>query len=248
MRKFLAVTGVALCLSTASAARADDADKAGPNDNKPPAGFTALFNGKDVTSWQGAIDFGERQKMTEAKRAAAQKEADAKILPHWKAVDGILVNDDQGGNLGSAKDYGNFELYVDWKIEPRGDSGIYLRGNPQVQIWDSDHLDPKQYVLEHGKGSGALWNNRDKKDRVPLKKADKAPGEWNTFYIVMKDGKVTVKLNGELVVDGTVLDNYFDKNKPIADKGPIELQQHYRADGKPGKLWFKNIYIKELPE
>jgi hypothetical protein len=186
--------------------------------------------------------------MDEAGRAAEQKKADEKILPHWKAVDGILVNDGQGGNLASAKDYGNFELYVDWKIEPRGDSGIYLRGNPQVQIWDSDHLDPKQYVLEHGKGSGALWNNRAKQDKVPLKKADKAPGEWNTFYIVMKDGKVNVKLNGELVVDGVMLDNYFEKGKPLPDKGPIELQQHYRADGKPGKLWFKNIYVKELPD
>ena len=215
-------------------------------DNAPPKGFTALFNGKDTTNWQGAIDFGKRQKMTDTQRAEEQKKADAKILPHWTVEDSVLVNDGQGGNLATAKDYGNFELYVDWKIEPRGDSGIYLRGNPQVQIWDSDKLDPKQYELEHGKGSGALWNNRDKKDKVPLKKADKAAGEWNTFHIVMKDGKVTVKLNGELVVDNVVLDNYFDKKAPLPAAGPIELQQHYRADGKPGKLWFRNIYIKDL--
>jgi hypothetical protein len=215
-------------------------------DNAPPKGFTALFNGKDTTNWQGAIDFGKRQKMTETQRAAEQKKADAKILPHWTVEDGVLVNDGQGGNLGTVKDYGNFELYVDWKIEPLGDSGIYLRGSPQVQIWDSDKLDPKRFALEHGKGSGALWNNRKKEDKVPLKKADKAPGEWNTFYIVMKDGKVTVKLNGELVVDGVALDNYFEKDKPLPDKGPIELQAHYRADNKPGKLCFKNIYVKEL--
>lgn len=237
----------ALLTAGASPARADD-DKAGPDDNQPPKGFTGLFNGKDLANWQGAIDFGQRLKMKPEQLAAAQKKRDAEVLPHWHVVDGILINDGGGGNLASAKDYGNFELYVSWKIEPRGDSGIYLRGNPQVQIWDSNHLDPAKYPLEHGKGSGALWNNRDKKDKVPLKNADKQPGQWNTFFITMKDGKVSVKLNGELVVDNVALDNYFEKDKPLPAKGPIELQQHYRADGKPGKLWFKNIYIRELSE
>jgi hypothetical protein len=215
-------------------------------DNTPPKGFTALFNGKDLTNWQGAIDFGKRQKMTETQRAAEQKKEDAKTLPHWKVENGVLVNDGLGGNLGTAKDYQNFELYVDWKIEPLGDSGIYLRGNPQVQIWDSDKLDPKNKSVasDIGKGSGGLWNN--KKNNKPLKKADKAPGEWNTFHIIMKNGMVTVHLNGELVVDNVALENSFEKGKPLPDKGPIELQAHYRADGKPGKLWFKNIYVKEL--
>ena len=145
-----------LALGMTAVLAAEKADKAGRSDNKPPEGFTALFNGKDLTNWQGAIDFGKRQKLGEAERAEAQKKADSAILPHWTVEDGVLVNDGKGGNLASAKDYGNFELYVDWKIEPRGDSGIYLRGNPQVQIWDSDKLDPKQYVLEHGKRKGEV--------------------------------------------------------------------------------------------
>jgi hypothetical protein len=239
MKHLLTLTFLALTLAlTAAAASAED--------NTPPKGFTALFNGKDLMGWQGAIAFGERQKMSEAKRAAVQKETDAKVLPHWKVEDGILINDGLGGNLGSAKDYGNFELYVDWKIEPLGDSGIYLRGNPQVQIWDSDKLDPKNKSVakDIGKGSGGLWNNT--KNNQPVKKADKAPGQWNTFHIVMKNGMVTVHLNGELVVDNVALENHFEKGKPLPDKGPIELQAHYRADGKPGKLWFRNIYIKEL--
>jgi hypothetical protein len=81
---------------------------------------------------------------------------------------------------------------------------------------------------------------------VPLKKADKAPGEWNTFFITMKDGKVTIKLNGELIVDGVMLENIWEKGKAIPDHGPIELQQHPKQDGKFGKIMFKNIYIKEL--
>jgi hypothetical protein len=246
MKRLLAVASMIFLFVAFTSA--EDVDKAGPKDNKPPEGFKALFNGKDLTNWQGAIDFGKRQLLSDAHRALVQKEVNEKVLPHWHVVDGILINDGGGGNLATAKDYSNFELYVDWKIEPRGDSGIYLRGNPQVQIWDSDHLDPKQYVLEHGKGSGALWNNRNKADKVPLAKADKPAGQWNTFYIVMKNGKVTVKLNDRLVVDQVTLDNYFEKNKPLPARGPIELQQHYRADGKPGKLWFKNIYIKELPD
>ena len=70
-------------------------------------------------------------------RKEKQKEANDKILPHWTVKDGVLDYDGKGNSLQTVKDYGNFELFVDWKIEPKGDSGIYLRGNPQVQIWDN---------------------------------------------------------------------------------------------------------------
>ena len=239
MKKLLALVGFALILSILPCLQGED--------NKPPEGFTAIFNGKDLTGWQAAIPINQRLKMTPEKLAAAQKAADQKVLPHWKAQDGVLVNDGEGDNLATIKDYGNFELVLDWKIEPKGDSGVYLRGLPQVQIWDSDALDPKKFPLEYQKGSGALWNNRNKSDKVPLKRADKAPGEWNHFHIIMKGDKVTVKLNGELVVDNIALDNALEAGKPIPTKGPIELQRHPKQDGTLGKLWFKNIYIKELP-
>jgi hypothetical protein len=216
--------------------------------NTPPEGFKALFNGKDLDGWQGTIQINTRQKLKGEELDKAQKAADERILPHWTVEDGVLVNDGQGGNLATVKDYADFELWVDWKIEPKGDSGIYLRGEPQVQIWDSDSLDPKKYEKEYGKGSGALWNNSKPEDKVPLKKADKAPGEWNTFHIVMKGGKVTVKLNGELVVDKVALENIWEKGQPLPEKGPIELQQHPKQDGKFGKIMFRNIYIKELSE
>jgi hypothetical protein len=217
-------------------------------DNKPPEGFTALFNGKDLSGWQAAIAINKRQKMNADELAAAQKKANDAVLPHWIVEDGVLINDGKGDNLATVKEFGNIELMLDWKIEPKGDSGVYLRGFPQVQIWDSDALDPKKYMLEYGKGSGALWNNRKKEDKVPLKKADKAPGEWNSFHIVMKGDKVTVKLNGELVVDNVALDNIYEQGKPLPARGPIELQRHPKQDGTLGKLWFKNIYVKELPE
>jgi hypothetical protein len=217
-------------------------EKAGPKDNMPPKGFTALFNGTDLTNWQGLVELPWRKKLGPEELARKQKEANEKYLPHWKVVDGILVYDGKGQSLQTVKDYGNFELYVDWKITPKGDSGIYLRGQPQVQIWDSDTL-PDNLKADRGKGSGGLWNNpKDSPGQKPLVKADNPIGQWNTFYIIMKGEKVTVVLNGKKVVDDAPLANYWEKGKPLPAVGPIELQHHGNT------LWFKNIYIKELTD
>jgi hypothetical protein len=204
-------------------------------DNTPPEGFTALFNGKDLSGWKGLL---ASPLDNPAKRAAAkpeelaekQKQADEDMQAHWKAVDGVIVFDGKGRSLATAKDYGDFELYVDWKIEPKGDSGIYLRGTPQVQIWD---------VALQNIGSGGLYNNQ-KNPSKPLTTADKPVGEWNTFKIKMVGEKVTVHLNDVLVVDDVVLENYWERDKPIYPTGQIELQNHGNT------LYFKNIYIKEL--
>ena len=130
-----------------------------PADNTPPEGFTALFNGKDLTDWQGLVELPTaRQAEPRAAGRRSRRRPTRSILPHWTVKDGILTYDGKGNSLQTAKDYGNFELYVDWKIEPKGDSGIYLRGNPQVQIWDSDTL-AGNLAEDKGKGSGGLWNN-----------------------------------------------------------------------------------------
>jgi hypothetical protein len=227
MKKLPLLLGMIGMVLLAPNAGADE--KAGPNDNKPPEGFRALFNGKDLTGWQGLVELPDRAKLDPNQLAKKQQEANAKFLPHWTIKDGVLNYDGKGQSLQTAKDYGNVELWVDWKIGPRGDSGIYLRGNPQVQIWDNPV------------GSGGLFNNR-KNPKDPTKKADKPVGEWNTFRIIMRGDKVTVYLNGELVVDNVPLENYWERGKPLPAKGPIELQHHNDP------LWFKNIYIKELPD
>jgi hypothetical protein len=198
-----------------------------PQDNTPPPGFAALFNGKDLTGWQGLVELPERAKLTKEELAAKQREANEKYLPHWTVSGGVLRYDGKGQSLQTADDYGDFELLVDWKIGPKGDTGIYLRGTPQVQIWDNPQ------------GSGGLYNNKIN-PRQPLKNADKPVGEWNTFRIVMKADKVSVWLNGELVVDNVTMENYWQRDQPIAARGPIELQHH----GNP--IEFKNIYIKKL--
>jgi hypothetical protein len=240
MNRFLAF-GVMATLLVAAGTRAEDkAEKAGPRDNTPPPGFVALFNGKDLTGWQGVIPINKRNKMSLDELAKARETADAKVLPHWTVRDGVLTYDGKGDNLQTVHYYRDFELYVDWKIGPKGDSGIYLRGNPQVQIWDSDSL-TGLLSADKGKGSGGLWNNAPgSPGKDPLKKADKPVGDWNTFHIIMKGDRVTVFLNGEKVVDDAPLANYWEKGKPLPEEGPIELQHH----GDP--LWFKNIYLKEL--
>jgi hypothetical protein len=171
----------------------------------PPPGFIALFNGKDLSNWSD----------------------NGKAHGHWTIKDGVLNYDGKGDSLVTAKDYGDIELYVDWKIEPKGDSGIYLRGCPQVQIWDNPI------------GSGGLYNNQ-KNPSKPTAVADKPIGEWNTFHIIMKGDRVTVDLNGKRVVDDVPLENYFDRSKPIPARGKVELQHHGDT------LQFRNIYLKEL--
>jgi hypothetical protein len=203
-------------------------------DNTPPEGFTALFNGKNLAGWKGLVENPEkRAQMKPEELAAAQKVADAKMNAHWKAVDGVMVFDGKGDSICTAKDYADFEMYVDWKIEKAGDSGIYLRGSPQVQIWDPSN------PSANGIGSGGLYNNK-KNPSGPSVLADNPVGQWNTFYIKMVGDKVTVKLNGKLVVDNVTMENYWNYDKAIYPTGQIELQNHGNS------LYFKNIYIKEL--
>jgi hypothetical protein len=221
-----------LCLAMllSNAARAEE------KLNTPPEGFTALFNGKDLTGWKGLAGKGgsplERAKMSPSELAEAQLKADEEMRAHWKVEDGALVFDGKGKSLCTAKDYADFELYVDWKILPNGDSGIYVRGTPQIQIWDPT----KEKV-----GSGGLFNNKNNPSK-PTEIADKPIGEWNTFFIRMVGDKVTVKLNGKVVVDNVVLENYWERDKPVYPTGQIELQNHGNT------LWFRNIYIRELPK
>ncbi|MBK7259670.1 MAG: DUF1080 domain-containing protein [Ignavibacteriae bacterium] len=200
--------------------------------NDAPEGFRPLFNGRDLTGWKGLVENpGVRAKMTPEELAAAQAKADSSMRAHWSVVDGVLVFDGKGESLCTLKDYMDFEMLVDWKIEKLGDSGVYLRGSPQVQIWD-----PAQWP----EGSGGLYNNQRGASH-PLVIADKPIGEWNTFRITMIGDRVTVRLNNVLVVDNVPLENYWDRSIPIFPSGQIELQSHNSP------LYFRNVFIREIP-
>ena len=205
-------------------------------DNKAPEGFNALFNGRDLTGWKGLVeDPIKRAKMSPEELAGKQAKADERMRAHWKVVDGALEFDGKGDSLCTAKDFKNFEFLCDWKIKEKGDSGIYLRGSPQVQIWDPADRGPNP----NGQGSGGLYNNK-KNPSGPLELADNPIGEWNRFRILMVDDKVHVFLNGKLVVNNTTLENYWNYDQPIFPSGQIELQNH------GNNLWFKNVFIREI--
>ena len=199
-------------------------------------GFVSLFNGKDLTGWKGLVGNPvSRSKMSEQELLLAEAAANTKAQQDWVVKDGLLIFTGHGDNLCTVKKYDDFEMYVDWKITEKGDAGIYLRGSPQVQIWDTSRREVGAQV-----GSGGLYNNQ-KNQRIPLSVADNKVGEWNTFHITMIGEKVSVELNGVLVTDNVVLENYWDRKIPIFIKEQIELQAHgtYVA--------YRNIYVKEIP-
>jgi hypothetical protein len=209
MRRFMVAC---LAVGALLALRAGAGEK--DTNRQPPAGFTSLFDGKSFTGWKNVSDA-------------------------WKIEEGTIHYTGAKGakNLATDKNYGDFELYVDWKITKKGDSGIYLRGQPQVQIWDSDDLAPN-FKDDLHKGSGGLWNNpKGSPGKIPLVNADNPIGQWNTFHMKMVGDKVTIKLNGKLVVDDAPF-RPLGKNPPST--GPIELQVH----GTP--LWFRNIFVREV--
>lgn len=204
-------------------------------------GFVEVFNGKDLTGWKGLVENPiARRKMDAKTLAAKQQEADKVMRSGWEVKNGELLFLGKGDNLATVKDYGNIEMWVDWKIyddgHKDGDAGIYLKGTPQVQIWDTSRVEAGAQV-----GSGGLYNNQ-KNPSIPLAVADNPLGEWNTFYIKMIDDKVTVYLNGVLVTDNVLLENYWDRNLPLYAKEQIELQAH------GSRIGYRDIYIKELEE
>ncbi|MFV0419017.1 MAG: family 16 glycoside hydrolase [Dysgonomonas sp.] len=209
------------------------------NEMPKEEGFVSIYNEKDLIGWQGIVENPiARGKMKSSELAKRQAKADEVAKAHWIPQGKILMFDGTGGdNLCTVKKYGDFEMYVDWNLDPAGpeaDAGIYLRGTPQVQIWDIARVNVGAQV-----GSGGLYNNQ-KNPSIPLKVADNKLGEWNTFYIKMVGDRVTVKLNGELVVDNVMLENFWDRSLPIFPEEQIELQAH------GSKVYYRNIYVKEL--
>lgn len=222
---------------------------------KIPEGFVSLFNGRNFSNWkvpQG--DNGHWKIINGVIDYDAESEAEDK-------------------NLWSDKEYRDFILYVDWRIKevpwtnphvpfilpsglhkknakgeeitmavPDSDSGILLRGEGKCQanIWN--------WPI----GSGEVYGYRmdDKmpaevrKGVTPRVHADKNIGEWNTFKITMKANRMTVELNGIIVIEDALLPG-------LPESGRIGLQHHgSKRDGEwvspPSLVQFRNIYIKEI--
>lgn len=207
-------------------------------DSKP----VALYNGKDLSGWRGQKmhDPVQWNNMKAEDREKLQTQYNDDLKQHWKAAGEEIINDGKGVYLTTAKDYGDFILELEWKMmAPGGDSGIYLRGYPQVQIWDPANEKEKKNGAD--KGSGALWNNTDVKNgKFPLVVADKPIGEWNKMKIEMRGENVRITMNDQLVVDNATMENYYKRGTPISPTGPIQLQTH------GSEMRFRNITIQEL--
>ena len=212
-----------------------------PQAGTPPEGFTALFNEKNLSGWWGLkTEDPVKWKALSADKLAEKKAASQKdIAQHWSVDGEELVNDGHGLYLSTQKNYGDFEFLVDYKTVPKADSGIYLRGIPQVQIWDS--TEEAKFNIGANKGSGGLWNNsKGAPGKDPLVLADKPFGQWNSFRIIMVGERVSVWLNGKLLVDHARMENYFNRKGQIPRTGPIQLQTH------GGEIRWRNVFIREI--
>jgi acetyl esterase/lipase len=226
---------VLACLLLSSFAASLAADPA------PPKGFRAIFNGQDLTGWHG-LNPHTVVKLTGEKREANLQQQRTEFPQHWRVENGELVNAGTGPYATTDAEFGDIELLIEYKTVPGADSGVYLRGTPQVQIWDVNQPDdPKKPDRHPNKGSGGLFNNSPKTlGRDPLMKVDKPFGEWNTLKIRQIGARTWVTLNTRVVVEGAVMENYWDKAQPLPAKGPIMLQTH------GGEIRWRNIFVREI--
>ena len=205
-----------------------------------PEGFVPLFNGRDLAGWRGITREegfnipSKRRAMLPEKRWALQSKADEDMKKHWFVRDGALFFDGGGNSIAAEKHYGNYEVVADWRLlRVFGDSGFYLRGMPQVQIWD-----PRMW---NGLGSACLWNNPTE-PFAALECADHPIGSWNRCRMRIVGERVWIWLNGVKTVDGVRLENSRNPEHGIPLIDNFELQCH----GDP--VEFRNIFLRELPE
>ena len=185
-------------------------------------GFTPLYNGKDLTGWKTTGNW-----LVEADGVLAIKPREGE--KGWQRYDAYLTTE---------KKYDDFILDLEFKIPPKGNSGVFFNiGDPkdpvtsgiEVQILDSYGVEKE---LGHHDNGGVI------KTAGPSKNASKPAGEWNRLVITCEGDNLKVVLNGEQIHDFDLTKAEGTKDKPTS--GHISLQDH----GLP--LWFRNIKIKEL--
>lgn len=210
--------------------------------NVPPDGFSALFNGRDLEGWWGlgTEDPAVWRSLPPDELAKKREQGIADIQAHWRIEGGELINDGEGLCLTTLREFGDFELMLQYKTVPDADSGVYLRGCPQVQIWDTTEAGGK-WKIGAEKGSGGLWNNSPgAPGKNPLVHADLPFGQWNQMRIIMIGDRVTVYLNEKLVVNDARMENFFNRDRPLPRRGPIQLQTH------GGEIRWRNVFIREI--
>jgi len=202
-----------------------------------PPGFQSIMPDEQLRGWQGAFANPTTvHRIGRLRMNRLQRLADADMLVHWDVQNGILRHDGRGKNIATVCEFRNFELLLEYQLTPGADTGVFLRGAPQVQIWDAT-----AGRAGEGIGSGGLHHNRRHPSK-PTALADRPPGEWNELLIRMQDDAVTVVLNGVTVTDRVPLENHWAPGERLPASGPIELQ------GGGGAVSFRNICLRGLPD
>lgn len=207
---------IILFLATTAIGRADD----------KPGGFEPLFNGKDLTGWE-------------------LKQSKGTAEDFWSVKEGGILSAKAGtGWLSTTKEYGDFVLRVEWRIQAGGNSGVFLRvpgvkegfspsqTGMEIQILDDDS-DKYKGKLKPSQYSGSIYTFV-----ACAKPVFKGAGEWNKYVLTCQGDKITVEYNGEKVVEADIAQIEGLAKRPR--KGLIGLQNH----GSP--VEFKNVEIKVL--
>jgi hypothetical protein len=201
---------------------------AAPQDDKEKAdGFVSLFNGRDLTGW---------------KQFAGKKDV-------WAAEKDLIVCQGGGGGwLGTDREYANFEVRLQYRLTPGGNSGVYIRApkeghisrvGMEIQILDDEH--PKYAKLNNYQYTGAIYHVVG-----PSKRVGNPAGRWNDLTIRAEGRKVTVTLNGTKIVDAN-LDQYLS-DPAIAKEhtGLARATGHIGLQSHTDRVEFRNVRIKEL--
>lgn len=207
----------------------------------PPEGFDALFNGKDIEGWYG----GETRDPVfsrgwgEPQWARYRNQLHRSVTRHWRIENGELIGSGAGPDLVCWGQYGDFEMWLEWNVSKDGESGISLRHQPGITLWDTTSAALRGRGAD--KGSGGLTQNKTR-GQVPSEHADKPTGQWNRMYVRMVGPHVTVVLNGKEVLSNAILENAYEPASPIDARGAIHLRT------LAGEVRFRNLAIRELSD
>ncbi len=197
------------------------------------AGFVSLFNGKDSTGWRyGKRGDGEN-------KSAKGYQVDGDVL---------FCTKEDGGNLFTEKEYGDFIFRFEFKLEPNANNGVGIRAplegdaayvGMEIQVIDDDGPQYKD-KLQTWQRHGSIYNV------VPAKPGSLKPaGEWNTEEIYAKGRHIKVTVNGKVIVDAN-LDDVKDEETLKKHPGLARTKGHIGFLGHGARVEFRKMRIKEL--
>ena len=198
-----------------------------------PDGKVHHFEGKraPLLLSKKAPVWGAPVTMFDGKTLAGWKLRDPKKKNGWAVVNGELavVDPKDNADLVSEQAFQDLKLHIEFNVEPRSNSGVYLRGRYEIQILDNP--DEKMALDSHG--CGGVYSRI-----APSVVAAKAAGEWQAYDFTFVGRQITVVLNGTTIVDGLVDGITGGALNPFEDEpGPLMLQ------GDHGKVRFRNIVV-----